>query len=96
MGVPGKKRYQTGAQMRRVNWSKVAPRELRGTVWEDADEEQWEDCVPFDLLESVFAAAQKLTIGVVHASGLSCAYVFNAKCIYKRVHLLVLQRSGSI
>ena len=44
---------------------------MRGTFWEDADEEQWEEWMDFEEVELLFATNRGLALGMPSFSSLN-------------------------
>jgi hypothetical protein len=91
MMLPGKKRYNPNVQLKRLNWVKLQPQKIKGTLWEDADEEQYEGDMPFDELEMLFASNPAVSVLAAPAVQAREATVIEPK---KHYNLCMLQRAS--
>src|SRR5437868_1432293 len=53
---PKKPVIKPNVKMRQMNWTKILPRQIKGTIWEDLDDEEVLKVIDKEEIESLFAA----------------------------------------
>lgn len=62
--LPPKKKYNPAVQMKRIQWTKVAEKVIKGSFWEGIDETEFEEVADLAHIEEAFAAKKSKKIAV--------------------------------